>query len=174
MPNTIPSSAAPNSTIRPASIVIRKSLRMGVLPLLHVHQPLAGNNLRGFVREARRPGRLESQAATQTNFIRSSRPKCGAIFNVTHSKHGVSCFVRNLATKFVLEAHGELDSVEAVGAEVVDEIIVFCYLIRIDAEMFGDDLLNPLANIALFSNVLFLASKWARYFARFAKSIKPC
>jgi hypothetical protein len=66
--------------------------------------------------------------------------------NVTHGKHALSCFVRNLATKFILKAHGELDSVEAIGAEIVDEIIVFCYLIQIDAEMFGDDPLNPLAN----------------------------
>jgi Prolyl oligopeptidase family len=59
----------------------------------------------------------------------------------------VSCFVRNLATKFVLESHRKLDSVEAIGAEIVDEISVFCYLVRIDAEMFNDDLLDPLANI---------------------------
>ena len=49
--------------------------------------------------------------------------------------------------KFILKAHGELNSVEAIGAEIVDEISVFCYLIPIDAEMFGDDPLNPLANI---------------------------
>jgi len=67
--------------------------------------------------------------------------------NVTHSKHALSCIVRNLATKFVLKAQGELDSVEAIGPEIVDEIIVFCYLIRLDAEMFGDGPLNPLANI---------------------------
>ena len=62
--------------------------------------------------------------------------------NVTHGKHALSCIVRNLATKFVLEAQGELDSVEAIGSEIIDEIIVFCYLIPIDTEMFGDDLLN--------------------------------
>ena len=57
-------------------------------------------------------------------------------------------FLRNLATKFVLKAHSELDSVEAIGTEIVDEISVFCYLISIDAEMFGDDALNPVANIS--------------------------
>jgi hypothetical protein len=41
-------------------------------------------------------------------------------------------------TKFVLKAHSELDSVEAIGAEIVDEISVFCYLVSIDAEMFGN------------------------------------
>src|SRR5262249_46932124 len=65
MPNTIPSSAAPNSTIRPASIVNRNSFRIGVLPL-YVHH--AGNNLLDFVREASRPRQLVSQLATQTKF----------------------------------------------------------------------------------------------------------
>jgi hypothetical protein len=74
--------------------------------------------------------------------------------NVTHGKHALSCIVRNLATKFVLKGQGELDSVEAIGPEIVDEIVVFCYLIRLDAEMFGDDLLNPL--YSSFSNLLFL------------------
>src|SRR5262249_33228934 len=50
---------------------------------------------------------------------------------------GDGVFLRNLANKFVLEGHGELDGVEAIDPEIADEIIVFCYLIRIDAEMFG-------------------------------------
>jgi hypothetical protein len=66
--------------------------------------------------------------------------------NVAHSKHAISHFLWNLATKFVLKAHGELDSVEAIGAEIVDEISFICYLISIDAEMFGNDALNPVAN----------------------------
>jgi hypothetical protein len=66
--------------------------------------------------------------------------------NVAHSKHAVSYFLWNLTTKFVLKAHSELDSVEAIGIEIVDEISVFCYLISIDAEMFGNDVLNPVAN----------------------------
>jgi len=64
--------------------------------------------------------------------------------NVAHSKHAVSYFVRNLATKFVLKAHSELDSVKAIGTEIVDEISVFCYLISIDTEMFGNNVLNSL------------------------------
>ena len=67
--------------------------------------------------------------------------------NVPHSKHAVRCFLRNLATKFLFKPHGELDRVEAIGVEIVNEISVLSYLIPIDAEMFGDDPLNPLANI---------------------------
>jgi hypothetical protein len=37
-------------------------------------------------------------------------------------KHAVSYFFWNLTTKFVLKAHSELDSVEAIGTEIVDEI----------------------------------------------------
>jgi hypothetical protein len=55
------------------------------------------------------------------------------------SKHAVSTSSGISQPKFVLKAHGELDSVEAIGAEIVDEISVFCYLISIDAEMFGND-----------------------------------
>ena len=36
---------------------------------------------------------------------------------------------------------------EAIGAEIVDETSVFCYLIPINAEISGDDPLNPLADI---------------------------
>jgi len=76
--------------------------------------------------------------------------------NVAHSKHAISYFLWNLATKFVLKAHGELDSVEAIGAEIVDEISIICYPISIDAEMFGNDALNPVANSThRFSNLLF-------------------
>jgi len=39
--------------------------------------------------------------------------------------------------KFILKAYGEFDSVQAIGAEIVDETGVFCYRIPIDAEMFG-------------------------------------
>jgi len=66
---------------------------------------------------------------------------------IGHSQHAVSYFLRYLATKFVLELHNKFDSVEAIGAEIVDEISVFCYLIPIDPEMFGDNFLNPLADI---------------------------
>src|SRR6516165_12375610 len=76
--------------------------------------------------------------------------------DVAYSKHAVSYFVWNLATKFVLKAHSELDSVEAIGAEIVDEISVFSYPIPIDAEMFGNDALNSIAKSThRFSNLLF-------------------
>jgi hypothetical protein len=42
---------------------------------------------------------------------------------------------------------------ETIGAEIVNEISVFCYLISIDAEMFGNDALNSIAkHYSSFSN----------------------
>jgi hypothetical protein len=52
MPNTIPSSAAPNSTIRPASIVNRNSLRIRS-SCRNPFQPLARNDPSKFFRQSR-------------------------------------------------------------------------------------------------------------------------
>jgi hypothetical protein len=93
--------------------------------------------------------------------------------DVADSKHAVSYFVWNLATKFVLKAHSELDSVEAIGAEIVDEISVFSYPIPIDAEMFGNDVLSPVANGTHGFRTFFFNGAESGYFARFTKSIKP-
>jgi hypothetical protein len=74
---------------------------------------------------------------------------------------------------FVLKTHSQLDSVEAIGAEIVDEISVFCYLISIDAEMFGDDAFNPVAESThRFFEPSFFKDAESSYFARFTKSIK--
>ena len=48
-------------------IVIRKSLRMSILPL-YVHQPLGREQSFSFVREARRPGQLEPNRQPRLNF----------------------------------------------------------------------------------------------------------
>jgi hypothetical protein len=93
--------------------------------------------------------------------------------NVAHSKHAISHFLWNLATKFALKAHSKLDSVEAIGAEIVNEIGVICYLISIDAEMFSNDALNPVANSTHRFPMSFLKVEAEAYFARFTKSIKP-
>src|SRR5208282_6395863 len=59
---------------------------------------------------------------------------------VAHGENGFGGVVGNLATKFLLEGHDELDRVEAVGAEIIDETGVFGYLVGLDAEMLHDDL----------------------------------
>ena len=53
----------------------------GVLPL-YVHQPLAGNNLLGFVREASSRGDWKAKRQPALSFIRSSRRNCGAILQM--------------------------------------------------------------------------------------------
>src|SRR5258707_12021655 len=58
--------------------------------------------------------------------------------------------VGNLDAEFLLERHHQLDGIEAVRAEVVDELGIFLDLGRFDAEMLNDDLLNALGNVAHF------------------------
>src|SRR3954466_6683742 len=56
--------------------------------------------------------------------------------------------VRDLDPELFLESHHQLDDVEAVGAEIVDEARVLRHLVRLDSEMFDDDLLHPIGCLA--------------------------
>ena len=56
--------------------------------------------------------------------------------------------VRDFYPEFLFERHDELDDVETVRAEIVDEARVFGDLVPLDAEMFDDNLLNPIASLA--------------------------
>ena len=58
--------------------------------------------------------------------------------------------VGNLDAEFLFERHHQFDGVEAVGAQIVDELGVFLDLRRFDAQMLDDDLLNALGNVAHF------------------------
>src|SRR5271170_269544 len=66
---------------------------------------------------------------------------------IAYGQNGLGGVVGNLATKFFLESHDQLDRVEAIGAEIVDETGVLRNLVGLDAEMLDDDLFHPLANI---------------------------
>ena len=55
--------------------------------------------------------------------------------------------IRDLAPEFLLESHHQLDSVEAVGAEIVYEAGVFGHLRFVDAQMFDDDLFDPIGDV---------------------------
>src|SRR5580704_11179765 len=55
--------------------------------------------------------------------------------------------VGNLATKLFFTCHHELDSVEAVGAEVVNEARVVDHFFGLNTKVFDHDLLKPLANL---------------------------
>src|SRR5205814_8679997 len=56
--------------------------------------------------------------------------------------------VRNLDSELLLERHHQLDDVEAVGAELVDEARFLGDLVRFDAQMLDDDLLNAVGSLA--------------------------
>src|SRR5690348_10693082 len=56
--------------------------------------------------------------------------------------------VGNLDAEFLFKRHYQLDGIEAVGAEIVDELGIFLHLGRLDPEMLHDDLLNAVGNIA--------------------------
>src|SRR5262249_43827319 len=68
--------------------------------------------------------------------------------------------VGNLDAEFFFERHHEFDSVEAVGAEIVDELRIFLDLGRFDPEMLDDDLLHALANIAHFLVLPVFLANW--------------
>src|SRR6185503_17144831 len=56
--------------------------------------------------------------------------------------------VRDLDPELLLERHDQLDDVEAVGAEIVDEARFLGDLVRFDAQMLDDDLLNAVGSLA--------------------------
>src|SRR5947209_5057203 len=56
--------------------------------------------------------------------------------------------IRDFDPELLFEGHHELDNVEAVRTEIIDEARVFGHLVRLDAEMFDDDLLHPIGSLA--------------------------
>jgi hypothetical protein len=74
---------------------------------------------------------------------------------VAHGQYRFGRVVRNFATKFFLEGHDELDSVEAIGTKVIDETGIFRDLVGFHAQMLYDDLFHPLANVTHFSNLIY-------------------
>src|SRR5438093_4150177 len=55
--------------------------------------------------------------------------------------------VGNLGLELLLEGHHELDGVKRIGAQVVDEGRFILDLRLVDAQLLGDDLLDPLFDI---------------------------
>src|ERR1700733_10417143 len=74
---------------------------------------------------------------------------------VAHRQNGFGRIIGNLAAKFFLECHDELDGVEAVGTKIVDEAGVFSHLVGFDAEVLNDNFLHPLANVTHRFNLIF-------------------
>src|SRR5215469_13676741 len=66
---------------------------------------------------------------------------------VADRQNGLGGIVGNFAAELFLKSHDQFDSVETVGAKVIDEAGVLGHLVGLDAEMFQDDFLHALANI---------------------------
>src|ERR1700688_2004641 len=66
---------------------------------------------------------------------------------VADDQNRLGGIVGNLATEFFFKRHHKFDSIEAVGAEVVDEARVVDHLFGFNTKVFDHDLLNPLANL---------------------------
>jgi hypothetical protein len=66
---------------------------------------------------------------------------------ILHRHDLLGRIIRDLAPEFLLKGHYELDSVEAIGAQIVDEAGVFGYLGFVDTQMFDDDLLDPIGDV---------------------------
>src|SRR5687767_11983330 len=60
---------------------------------------------------------------------------------------GFGGVIRDLDVEFLLERHHELDGVEAVGAEIVDEVGVLGHLVGLYAEVLDNDFLHTLSDI---------------------------
>jgi|GEM_PF-6390445 len=56
--------------------------------------------------------------------------------------------VGDFDTEFFFERHDQLDDVERIGTQIIDEAGVFGDLVRLDAEVFDNDLLNAVCGIA--------------------------
>src|SRR5689334_13840219 len=96
------------------------------------------------VREAVR-SRLR-KAAGQRN--RSALVLVDIVDRVADRRNFLGGIVRDFDPELLLEGHDQLDDVEAVRAEIVDEAGVLGHLVRLDAEMFDDDLLHPIGCLA--------------------------
>src|SRR5688572_6467796 len=88
--------------------------------------------------------RVQSCAAAQ----KSGRALLEELDRVADGHDGLGGVVRNFDVELLLERHHELDGIEAIGAEIVDEVGVVGHLVGFNAEVLDDDLLHALSDIA--------------------------
>jgi hypothetical protein len=79
------------------------------------------------------------------------------LYGIANRENGFRGVVRYFAAELLFERHDELDSVEAVGTEIIDKAGVLGHLFRFDAQVLHDDLFHPLANVTHRSNLLSLS-----------------
>src|SRR6056297_139362 len=60
---------------------------------------------------------------------------------------GLSGVIRDLDVELFLERHHELDGVEAVGAEVIDEVGIVRHLVGFYTKVLDNDLLHALSDV---------------------------
>src|SRR5262245_26836975 len=65
---------------------------------------------------------------------------------IAHALNLFGVLVRNLDVEFLFKPHHQLDSIERVGAEIVDEPRVRSHFAFVHAEFIDDDLFDPFLN----------------------------
>src|SRR5689334_847391 len=67
---------------------------------------------------------------------------------LAHGGDLLGIFVRDFDLEFFFERHHQFDRVQRIGAEIIDERSVIDDLLRLDAQLFGDNRLDLLFNRA--------------------------
>src|SRR5690554_3565286 len=102
-----------------------------------------------------RTGRRERQLSPRPAiYIRRSGlcVRLNELDRVLHREDLLGRVVRNLHAEFFFERHHQLDVVEAVGAQIIDEAGALGDLVRVDAKMLDDDLLQAFSDITHFKS----------------------
>ena len=67
---------------------------------------------------------------------------------VPNRENFLSSIIGNFASEFFFERHHKLDGVETVGAEVIDETRALGYFAFVDTQVFDNNFLHALSDIA--------------------------
>src|SRR4029077_18962169 len=92
----------------------------------------------------RRPGESEAQRDGGSGGSAVGFDKVDRILD-RHDLFGR--IIRDLAPEFLLKGHHKLNRVEAVGTQIVYETGVLGHLRLVDAQMFDDDLFDPIVDV---------------------------
>jgi hypothetical protein len=93
---------------------------------------------------------LSSQSRPAAPISFGGRRFLKKFYRVADRDDRLSLIVGNLHAELFLEGHDKLNGVERIGAKVVNEIRIVDHLVGFDAQMFDNDLLYALSDIAHF------------------------
>src|SRR5215469_3033557 len=134
------STSPPSGVTRPRPVTTtRRIIYTPVNPTKTNGLPLCSGN---------RSCRLSRRNSAARSVPRSALVLVDIVDRVANRRDLLRGVVRDLDPEFLFEGHDKLDNVEAVSAEIVNEARVFGHLVRLDAEMFDDDLLHPIGSLA--------------------------